>query len=322
MAKIITKNKPQPKLSLRDFHDKRDKILIVRDTGGLGDILIHRMIFEDFKRIMPEAEIHFACPQRYHAVLEDHPFIDKILDSRSINPHDYTISYNTTSACCRHEMRMAPFSDKNRSDVWANHCGVLLSNHNMHMTLSDKIIKFGNDARDLVHKDKSKPAVLLCPISAMVSKDLQKGQMHGIVQGLRDMGCFVYSAHTFPIPELDEIGVPVIHGISMSRYLGIINSADYIISVDTASFHFAGGIGKPLTGIFTFADGKVYGRYYQFELVQKHRDNGNWDCGPCYNWGNCPKRKTNPKPCLTEITVEMLMDGVNRMFQRWPWCVK
>jgi len=271
---------------------------------------------------MPEAEIHFACPTRYHSILQDHPYIDKLLNSREVNPHDYTISYNTTSACTRHEMRMAPFSEKNRSDIWANHCGVLLSNHNMHIKLPDEIIKFGKDALDLIHKDKSKPSVVLCPISAMRSKNLTKEQMQGLVAGLKDMGCFVYAAHLSTIPELEEIGVKVMHGMKPLQYLGAMSAADYVISVDTASFHFAGGIGKPLVGIFTFADGKVYGEHYEFELVQKHRDNGDWDCGPCYNWGNCPKSKLNPKPCLIEITVDMLLDGTKRMFKRWPWSAK
>jgi hypothetical protein len=97
-------------LNLRDFYAKRNKILIVRSVGGLGDIFMHRMIFEDFKRIMPDAEIHFACPKIYHDALIDHPFIDKVLDSATVDKSDYIISYNTTTACGRYEMKMAPFS--------------------------------------------------------------------------------------------------------------------------------------------------------------------------------------------------------------------
>jgi hypothetical protein len=78
-------------------------------------------------------------------------------------------------------------------------------------------------------------------------------------------------------------------------------------------------MGKPLVGVFTFADGTVYGRYFDFVLVQKHRNNDpEWTCGPCYNWGACPKTKSNPKPCLTEITVEMLLEGVDKMLEKWP----
>ena len=103
------------------------------------------------------------------------------------------------------------------------------------------------------------------------------------------------------------------------KLLGFINACDYIVSVDTAQFHAAGGLKKPLVGIYTFADGDVYGRYYQFELVQKHRKNGDWDCGPCYAWANCSVTKDMPKPCLEELSVDLIMDGVDRMFEKWSW---
>ena len=52
-------------------------------------------------------------------------------------------------------------------------------------------------------------------------------------------------------------------------------------------------------------------------------DNGDWSCGPCYNWMTCthPKGCGNalePKPCLTELTVEEIKEGIDKMFERWP----
>jgi ADP-heptose:LPS heptosyltransferase len=91
--------------------------------------------------------------------------------------------------------------------------------------------------------------------------------------------------------------------------------ADYVISVDTSAFHLAGGLKKPLMGIFTFADGKVYGKYFNFVLVQKHRDNGNWDCGPCYNFSICPKSPLKVKPCLTELKYDDFMIGIQKLLQ-------
>jgi len=35
---------PRP-VSLREFYQRKDKIVIIRAVGGLGDILIHRMMF-------------------------------------------------------------------------------------------------------------------------------------------------------------------------------------------------------------------------------------------------------------------------------------
>jgi ADP-heptose:LPS heptosyltransferase len=320
MARIIRKRDPIKKpLSVREFHEKKNKILILRETGGLGDILLHRHIFEDFKRVMPDVEVVFACPTKYHEAVADHPYVNEVVDSRTVKYHDYIAHYNTTSACTRHEMRHVPMSNKNRSDIWANHCGVLLTRHNMHITLDEETIKFGKKKLQEAGHRGDRPSVIINPISAMLTKDLQDWQIEGLIDGLRERGMFVMALHLSPIDGLPS-NVPQLYGIRIKEWMGVLNAADYIISVDSAAFHFAGGIGKPLTGIFTFADGKVYGRHYDFVLVQKHRDDGNWECGPCYNWPMCPKETKSPiKPCCTEITIQMMLDGVDKMIEKWPW---
>lgn len=306
--------------SLKDYYNNRNKLLIVRETGGLGDILMHRMLFEDIKKKLPEVEIHFACPTRYHAAVQDHPYIDKILDSSIVNIEKYVNYHFTTSACNREEHKMAmkfPYSWKHRSDIWAEWCGVTLENHNMHIHLTDEEKKYGENVLQKIRNGNNQPSVAFCPISAMIVKNLMKDQMQGVVKELRTMGYFVFGLHTQPIAELQEIECPVVCGQNIRQWMGTINAADYVISVDTAGFHFAGGIGKPLVGIFTFADGVEYGKYYQFELVQKHRKNGDWDCGPCYCWPNCPKSQSIPKPCLTLLTVPMIIEGAKKMFANW-----
>jgi len=312
MARITRPIKPPP-LTLRQFFEKRNKVLILRETGGLGDILMHRMMFEDFKLLAPDIEVVFACPTKYHSAVEDHPFIDEVLDSQKVDARKYVAYYTTTSACTRYEMSMAPFSQKHRSDIWANHCGVELTRHNMHIRLEPEYIESARKRLDAVRGGK--PAIVLCPMSAMIVKNLTEQQQLSLIEQLRKIDFFVYVLHHKPMPHLP---VPVWHDLSIRQWMGAIEVADYVITVDTAGFHYAGGVGKPLTGIFTFADGKVYGRYYDFVLVQKHRDNGDWDCGPCYYWPICPKTKTVPKPCLTEITTDMIMEGVEKMLQKWP----
>jgi hypothetical protein len=97
-------------------------------------------------------------------------------------------------------------------------------------------------------------------------------------------------------------------------FIHMVAAADYIISVDTAAFHLAGGLKKKLMGIFTYADGKAYGKHFNFTLVQKHRDHGNWDCGPCFTFAMCPKSIANLKPCLLELTKDEFIQGIKCLF--------
>jgi ADP-heptose:LPS heptosyltransferase len=305
-------------VGLKDFYHKRNRILITRACGGLGDILMHRMMFEDFKRLMPDAEIHFCCPKYYHDALRDHPFIDRLFDVDEANRDDYIISYNTTTACGRAEMKLAPFSGPNRSDIWAAHCGLILTKHNMHIRMTDEEKVDGKRLLE-EHRERPGPICLIAPVSAMQNKNLLEHQLVGLVQGVRERGLCPVAIHNTPIPIALKNDVPTVVENKLRRWMGAIDQADYVVSVDTSVFHCAGGMGKPLVGIFTFADGMAYGAHYDFFLVQRHRKTDpTWTCGPCYNWGACPKTKDNPKPCLTEITAEMILAEVDRMMAKWP----
>ena len=305
-------------LSLNEFQEMRHKVLILRQAGGVGDILMQRMMFEDFKRVFPESKITYACPQRFMELMDDHPFVDEVTSCDSVKMDEFLICYNISHPCNRYEMRVAPFSDKHRSDIWANHCGVILTNHDMHLNLKDEIKKFGRESVEK-HNEEGLPSVMFCPISAMLGKNLSGKQITDTVHGLRDLGLFVYSSHPKPIDELIKLNVPIITDLPLRKWMGVVNAADYVVSVDTAAFHLGGGLKKPLVGIFTFTDGKVYGKYYNFTLVQFHRDNGNWDCGPCYAWTQCPKETHNKrKPCVTKITPQMILDGVSEMLANHP----
>lgn len=321
----------QPPMSLREFHQKRNRVLIIRHARGLGDILTQRMIFEDFKRVMPDMHLTYACPKPYFDAIRDHPFVDEVVDSAQINKNNFLISYDISSCCVKWECANAPHADKNRSDIWAEHCGVILTRHNMHVPfITQDMIQFGmfqvRQARGMSPKifDPKSPNILFAPMAFDNLRTLTDDQVTGVVKYLKNKGYFVYSTHNTNIPLLKELGVPVLSGYSMPQWFSFIHAADYVVSADTATFHYAGGIKKPLVGIFTHADGKYRGRYYDFVLVQKHRDNGDWPCGPCYNHAMCthPEGKIcgneESKPCLTKLTVQDIIDGIEKMLTKWP----
>lgn len=305
---------------LRDYHERRDRVLVVRDVGGLGDILMQRMMFENFKRVMPECHITWAVPRQYMDAAQNHPFVDEVVDCREVNKNDYTIFYNITFACGRYESSIAPRADKHRSDIWSEHCGVLSTKHEMHLSVSDE------DKAEVAALIRSKitspnaPVLALCPLSAQVGKDLSDKVMQEVVLRTWQKGCNVVAFHTKRIAALEQINCPVISTLSIRKWIAALSVCDYVVSVDTAAFHCAGGLKKPLTGVFTYCDGKVYGKYFDFVLVQKHRDDGNWDCGPCFNWGLCSKDKScqSVKPCAKEITSDLVMAGVEKMMAKWP----
>lgn len=296
--------------TLKEYYERRNHILIFRCVGGLGDILMHRMIFEDFKKLNPEAKITFACPIQFFQAIQGHPFVDEVVDSRSVDRSNFIVHYDTSSICARQEMAAAPFSTEHRSDIWANWCSVSLTCHNMHLKISPEDILA---ARKIVGNGVK---VCVSPISAISSKNLDESQIEGICSGLKSRGFDYYGVHTNDIQGFDG---PVYSGKDVKQFMSLVGVADYLISVDTSTFHIGGGLGIPMVGIFSWADGKVYGKYYdKWELVQRHRDSG-WECGPCYTWGNCQKCPSNQqrKPCITEITSNEILEAFDRIIAKY-----
>lgn len=295
---------------------------------------MQRMLFEDFQALCPEVEFIFACLPEYMDAARDHPYIKEVVDSRTVNLNEYCIHYNTcVSIADRYEYLNAPFCLEHRSDIWAKYCGVELARHDMCFRLPRKGIeesrkklrvlagraaRTGQRVRTPGSEDEARrPLVLFAPVSKMAVKTLLPAQIEAVEEVTRD--CDLIGLHNREITDLTRLGVPGVYQATLLEWMSYIAAADYVIAVDTAAFHMAGGLKKPLVGIFTFADGKAYGKHFDFVLVQKHRDNG-WDCGPCFTFMNCPKcPKSLQKPCLTELSKAELQAGVGAMFKRWPW---
>jgi ADP-heptose:LPS heptosyltransferase len=317
MGMLIKKEKIETKkLSLKDFYKKRNKILLWHDKGGLGDVLMQRMMFRDFKNIIPDAELIFACLPEYMDAAKDHPCISKVIDSRTVNLEDYSITYNTcVSIADRYENINAPFCDQHRSDIWAKYCGIELQNHEMDFVLCEKEIKKARKNLEFLTEKKG-PLVLFAPVSKMAVKSLLDWQIKEVIACVNEIkpDSEIIGIHNKNIP-----GIKGVYNASIEEWMYYIAAADYVISVDTATFHMAGGLKKPLVGIFTFADGKAYGKHFDFVLVQKHRDNGNWECGPCFKFASCPKCNKALKPCLTELSKEELRQGIFEMFEKWAF---
>jgi len=314
----LNKNTYNPKpISIKDFYQKRNKILVWHDKGGLGDVYMHRMVFDDFKNIVPDAEFVFACLPEYIDAAVDHPCISEVVDSRTVNPQDYICHYNTcVTIADRYEHVRAPFCLDHRSDIWAKYCGVELKTHDMNFNLDPKIQDKVNKELDKYRQD-GKALIGFAPVSKMITKTLLPHQLEAIAEATKDHVLLAF--HKEELPSLKKMNIQTISKVSLKELACYFQQMNYVIAVDTAAFHLAGGLKKPLMGIFTFADGKAYGKHFDFILVQKHRDNGNWDCGPCFKFGDCPKCRKPQKPCLTELSKEELQDGVRKMFERWPF---
>lgn len=230
---------------------KLNVVLISREIGGLGDILVHRQIFQDIQA-QYGLPVHFACPKHYHPVVEGHPYVEKLLDSSSVNPHEYRLSFNTSRACCLFENSAgSPEKSWPRAQIWAGACGVKLANPRFHFAVEPYQLP--------------QNTVLIAPISACTRKSLATHQIQSLVHALEERGLEPLCVHSEPI----RASVPQIHGLSLTRWLRLIASAPRVVSVDTSAFHAAGGLGRPLVALHSQFQGDIIGHYYRQTIFQQ-----------------------------------------------------
>jgi len=302
-------------LTLKKFFARKNKILIYHKSGGLGDALMQRMLIKDVKDICQDCDLYLACLSENIDAFKDHQCLKNVIDIKNVDHEEYGISYNTcVTISDKYENKHAPCQE-HRSDILAKILGINLYSHEMNFDLDLKCIEDCKNKLQSLKKNPDKPVVLLAPYSRMATKSLLDWQIKVIAENTKEAN--LIGIHKYAIKPMSELNLPVIQNVNIQEWMCYIAAADYVISVDTAAFHMAGGLKKPLMGIFTFADGKVYGKYFDFILVQKHRDNGNWDCGPCFKLAECTKSNKPQKPCLTEISEKELKEGIQKMFAKW-----
>lgn len=311
LFKCLVRKREKKPVTLRQFWDRRNKVMIRRRIGGLGDIIMHRMIFADFRRIFPEIDLTFTCPKEYVEIIEDHPHLNDVYDYTFSKTEDYGIVYDTTTRCRVYEAIVRP-CPVHRSDIWAGSCGVTLQSHEMHIHVTDSYIK---EARKLIGDKKS---VLFVPFTNNgFEKNLLHWQAKEVILGLQSRGYTVVGLHAEQPALFDEMGCVSIVTRCLKTFRAVIAAVDYVVTIDTAAFHLAGGMKKPMVGIFSWTDGKVYGKYYDFTLVQKHRDHEAGWCGPCACWMTCPKVPyTTVKPCVSELNPQEILNGFDLLTGR------
>jgi len=301
--------------SLGLYLKQNKDIFVMRAQGGVGDILNSRMIFEDLKNLT-NMKITYAIPERYIPLVIDHPYLDEVIESDSVNVKDYLFRKDITNRCGLYENRVKPNVDKHRSDIWAEHIGLNLTNHKMHIGFYKEELKFANK---VMKPYRRKMKIGIQPVSFHPSKNWEIEKWQKLIDQIKakHKDCEIICFHDKPIALKNVV---VMNNFDLREWMVVVNKCDYIITVATSMYCLANGLHKPTVAIFGCEDLDIYGKYFP-EMIpiqrhRKHNDNG-WGSCPCWNaWWTCTVngRKFSPtddKPplCLQDITVDEVMKG-------------
>jgi len=312
--------------SIESLMIKRNKILVFRKWGGIGDIINTRPLFKSIKDSCPGFHVTYAVPEKYHQILDDHPFIDKLIDCDEVDLNDYGYKVDISTDCGKYETFMSPFVDKHRSDIWAeNSLGIKLNDHDFRLSLDEELREkmrldlFGKYGYD------GDPKIVVFPRSASTSKDLIDETLFQFIEILKDKeynSCVIDSAE-----RVANLNIPLISDLSMREFVHMLSIFDYVISVDTGPFHVAAALKIPTVGIFGWTDGKILSSYHpKVEIVQRHRDNREdhpWAAScPCWNWPVCVHKvrgkPTIPLKCMESLNAEEIYQAFTELVSKYP----
>lgn len=302
-------------MDLANYCKKRNKILLNHKLGGLGDVFLSRMLIKQIRSQVSNCTLDYACLPIYFDAIKDHPLLDNIVDSKTVDPSNYGLELDISVKLPDEIERKESINCKrSRVEIWADLYNIQKN--------FDMMLKIDEDAKvkvsSLIPKNDKK-IIGICPVSRMIIKSLSHEQQENIISYLRKYNLNLIGIHNKVLPAFEKLNVPVFHDLSVKELIALIDHCDYIISVDTATFHISGGLKKPLMGIFTYTDGYLYGKHYEKVIVQKHRlFDPAWTCGPCYAKESCPKSSLPVKPCLSELTSKDFIKGIENLFNIWP----
>lgn len=226
--------------------------IIGNPAGQFGDLVISTVLAQTIKTIHPNCEYTFALSQKYSAIaflFEKHPFIDKI--------HIWDTFYEPWPNEVDQKFLMEEKYDHilptfpQHKDEWYKHRHIAQEILNMYgFNFEDvpyKVI-LNKEALDREKRPRCVAMSVFGSYGREVNKSLSPEKANQIAKHLFELGYTVY--------HLGGEGEPTIHyaqktGKDFKDSVQIMESCDFLITVDTAMSWIASGYDQPVLGLYS-----------------------------------------------------------------------
>ena len=271
----------------KDFTDKgQDPIILVkRQHGGLGDILMTGPALEALKLKYPDKEIHYAIPTEYHNLMRNLPFIDRLIDVHSpINYKRYYLIMDITHCDSRYECARVSQKkpvQKSRVEIYAEALGVrdLLVSHTPRYNPTPEEIKWAEVFIKSQPIDKNKPIVGIQLESAEEYRNYPRNKFNKLISLLeKDFNILCFGSEA---SRIDHPSVIDLCGFPIRKWAALMTQCNVFITVDTGPLHVAAALKINTVALFGPIDYKARCKGYETVTALVAL----MDCIPC--WRNC-----------------------------------
>ncbi len=268
---------------------EKKKVLICRWNVGLGDILIVTSALKSLRAYYPNHEIIFGCAKEYKCILENNPYIDRVVTDEALarRKDDYDKIYNLSDFFehNRYPMDKWPATGKSRIDLMYEDC--------LKIPAVDRLPEYfiTEDETDwakdwLKDRRRGKRLVGFHIDSNAIARNYpldyfeQVSDMlihHGIDVVL--VGAKVGKQSLVPYHELKKFGLINATGLTIRETAAVLNECDEIVCVDSGILHLCAALKKKIVALFGTI--RPMNRILYYENCNEIFPAGEIDCVPC-----------------------------------------
>jgi len=297
----------------------KNKILITRAMGGIGDLLMMTPGIHALKKKYPKSEIELAIPKRYFSIFENNADV-KLLDiEKDYFDHlNYYKWFNFTDCpAARKESVTSPKVRKSRIEIFSsalkiNFFSRLAMSKKPRFIFSDDELNFAADQwQELGLENKTVIGIQLHSDETYRDYPL----MEKLVELLSERyTVMLFDGETISGFEFEN--VIKIQNLPIRKAFALAHNCDLIVAPDSSFVHFAAAFDIPTIALFGPIDGKVRTKHYQNCTYLSAKEI--FGCLPCWRNEEIPCKLTGMRTseCMKAIPVSNIIKTLEMKLNR------
>lgn len=288
------------------------KRLVIRSLGGMGEVLMMTPALRDLKIAHPEDELFVAIPETLMCVLKGLPYIDGILDSRTVVRRHFDWVRDVSYTCIRWE---GLHPNKNRIDLYRD---IIVFNRERDPSI------FTHDLSDLDARPSIEAGIPTgnCPDYLILAEDSTS-----IKSYIRPGGVFLHISSTdiqrnWPVTKYRQLIAATPHiqyvvsdhidrdwsqpnvldcsSMGIRETAAVLNQCKQFVGPDSGWMHMAAALGIPSICLFGATPPEARINYYPTHIALQAP---NCECLGCW-YKACP----NQIKCMSGISVARVQE--------------
>lgn len=311
-------------------------ITVLRQLGGIGDMLLCGPVFRGLKEKYPDCNLTVGTSWMYAsgalpALLKGNPYIDNVVrieptqyapNMLRTHRHEYRDVANDFIPVCVQEADLVielnvicavvetltqPNVTKHRTDIWCEHAGVNPSCKKPILNLTKEELAEGARWCD---ENLGEGIRVGLPLKAMANI---RSWPHS------DDFAFDLQRKGYKVVTIDPIrrvhdSIPALIGKQIRFVASVIANLDIVVTPDTGILHVAGAVGTPILGLFGSTIPELRMREYAGRFTVPKRI---IPCGGCFYTYPCLRERdtTLHGACMTRISRKLAMHEMEKYLE-------